>query len=88
MCLKEAVTNIVKHSEATRCHVTIEQSRDEVTILVADNGKGQLQLSDFKKGHGLIGMKERLEFLNGSLRIDTNGGTTLTMKVPNVIKPV
>lgn len=88
MCLKEAVTNIVKHSEATRCHVTIEQSRDEVTILVADNGKGQLQLSDFKKGHGLVGMKERLEFLNGSLHIDTNDGTTLMMKVPNVIKPV
>lgn len=87
MCLKEAVTNIVKHSEATTCHVVIEQTRDEVRIRVRDNGGLERPL-DFKKGHGLAGMKERLEFVNGSLHIETTSGTTLTMSVPNVIKPI
>lgn len=88
MCLKEAVTNVVKHSQATKCNVTIEQTRDEVKIYVHDNGVGHLRSIDFKKGHGLAGMKERLEFINGSLHIDTTSGTMLAMKVPNVIKPI
>lgn len=85
MCLKEAVTNVVKHSQATKCKVTIEQLEDEVRITVCDNGVGSV---DFKKGHGLIGIKERLEFMNGQLHVKSNRGTTLLMRVPNVIKPV
>lgn len=86
MCLKEAVTNVVKHSGATRCHISIEQSWNEIVIIVRDNGKGQVAEADFSKGHGLIGMKERLEFVNGSLEIITQEGTTLIIKVPNDVK--
>ncbi|MFA8438640.1 sensor histidine kinase [Pueribacillus sp. YX66] len=88
MCLKEAVTNVVKHSQATKCNVSIEQTRDEVKIHVYDNGIGHLHPIDLKKGHGLAGMKERLEFINGSLHIDPTLGMSLVMKVPNVIKPI
>lgn len=86
MCLKEAVTNIVKHSQATTCTVLIEQLFDEVLVKVQDNGIGIPDKSDFSQGHGLLGMKERLEFVNGSLDIQSANGTTLTMRVPNVVK--
>ena len=38
------------------------------------------------KGHGLMGMQERLEFINGNLVLDTNNGTTLIIRVPNDVK--
>ncbi len=86
MCLKEAVTNIVKHSKAEKCKIVIEQLDDEVLIKVNDDGIGSKGEVGFKIGHGLQGMRERLEFVNGSLAIDLKSGTTLTMRVPNVIK--
>lgn len=86
MCLKEAVTNVVKHSGATTCRIDVHQQWKEVIITVTDDGcfKGTEQY--FSKGHGLLGMKERLEFANGSLQIDTENGTQLTMKMPNESK--
>lgn len=86
MCLKEAVTNVVKHSQASACNVLIKQSPSEVFIQVQDNGVGSTENLDFAQGHGISGMKERLEFVNGSLTINTTDGTTLTIQVPNVIQ--
>ena len=40
MCLKEAVTNVVKHSQATTCHISINQAYNEIIITVSDNGIG------------------------------------------------
>ncbi|CAH0344754.1 sensor histidine kinase [Bacillus sp. CECT 9360] len=86
MCLKEAVTNVVKHSGASICHITIGQSWNEIVITVRDNGVGSVTENDFTKGNGLIGMRERLEFVNGSLGIIAREGTTLLIKVPNDVK--
>ena len=87
MCLKEAVTNVVKHSKATTCQISINQAYDEIIITVSDNGIGNSirnVLSD--KGNGLIGMKERLEFVNGTSKIQSEQGVTVMIQVPNVIK--
>lgn len=86
MCLKEAVTNVVKHSGASSCSVSIEQSVNETVLIVRDDGVGRVTEDDFAKGSGLLGMKERLEFVNGSVEVVSQGGTTLIIKVPNVIK--
>ncbi|WP_164667298.1 sensor histidine kinase [Virgibacillus doumboii] len=86
MCLKEAVTNIVKHSQATSCTVSIEQSPNELRMEVKDNGTGMEERIDFYKENGLQGMKERLEFVNGSLEIKSSNGTLLTIRVPNVVQ--
>jgi two-component system sensor histidine kinase DesK len=86
MSLKEAVTNIVKHSGATSCSISIKQSTKETLIKVHDNGIGLNQETEWSKGHGLRGIKERLEFVNGSLDIHSKNGTTLYIRVPNVIK--
>ncbi|CAN7329138.1 sensor histidine kinase [Peribacillus frigoritolerans] len=86
MCLKEAVTNIVKHSGADCCNIVIEELQTGVTITVQDNGVGLSHRSEYIKGNGLQGMKERLEFVNGSLDIKSTDGTTLYIRVPNAIK--
>jgi len=85
MCLKEAVTNVVKHSKASACTVSIRQSNKEVVVEVYDNGIGIAERHDFE-GNGLDGMKERLEFVNGSLEIVNLEGTTLIIRVPHVIQ--
>ncbi|MFD1019770.1 sensor histidine kinase [Thalassobacillus hwangdonensis] len=80
MCLKEAINNVVKHSKATKCEIGIGESSDEVRIKVEDNGVG---ISNSYQGNGLQGMRERLEFVNGSLEINSSStGTTLHIRVP------
>lgn len=85
MCLKEAVTNVVKHSRATQCEVTIKQTNTEVIMKVQDNGSGIMKETNIMNSHGLQGMKERLEFVNGSLEIQTGAGTTVIAKIPNIV---
>lgn len=85
MCLKEAVTNIVKHSKATHCFIKIKEAKKDVSIIVKDNGIGLSNENVIYGKHGLSGIKERLEFLNGSLTINSTAGTTLIIRVPNII---
>lgn len=87
MCLKEAVTNVVKHSSATSCSISIEPSRTDLIVQVKDNGIGMIEETVCTKGNGLRGMKERLEFVNGSMEIvSSENGTTIVIRVPNVFK--
>ncbi|UQZ36398.1 sensor histidine kinase [Paenibacillus sp. PK3_47] len=86
MCIKEAVTNVVKHSGATQCLIQIEPSRTDLYIKVTDNGKGIEGSNMDYKGHGLQGMRERLEFVNGGMDIVRDGGTMIIIRVPTVIR--
>jgi two-component system, NarL family, sensor histidine kinase DesK len=88
MCLKEAVTNVVKHSGATTCEITVEEHDNELTIKVKDDGIGVQKDQDLSKGSGLRGMEERLDFVNGTLEIISDHGTSLIMRVPKVIKQI
>ena len=88
MCLKEAVNNVVKHSEAKTCFISIEQTWKETVLTIRDDGVFKGQTGILAEGHGLIGMKERLEFINGSLELLTKDGTTLMIRVPNDVKPL
>ncbi|AKO94630.1 sensor histidine kinase [Priestia filamentosa] len=86
MCLKEAVTNVVKHSGASLCIIETWKTIDESGITIRDNGKGFDTHKRAVKGHGLIGMEERLEFVNGQLEMDMESGATIRIKVPNIVK--
>ncbi|GKV68496.1 sensor histidine kinase DesK [Sporosarcina sp. NCCP-2716] len=90
MCLKEAVTNVVKHSFAKRCGITFHPAGDSYAISVIDDGIGFLEGRAALPGNGLEGMRERLEFVNGALRITPapGGGTELTFSVPSVLKHI
>ncbi|EPY11605.1 MULTISPECIES: sensor histidine kinase [Paenibacillus] len=85
MCLKEAVTNIVKHSNATSCSIQFESSQAELMVKVQDNGVG-MDTSLQSTGNGLLGMKERLEFINASMDIVCDQGTAIIIQVPIVTK--
>jgi two-component system, NarL family, sensor histidine kinase DesK len=87
MCLKEAVNNVVKHSGATSCSISIVQSWKEMVMTIHDNGVFKSEDDKETRGSGLLGMKERLEFINGSLELLTKEGTTLVIRVPNDVKP-
>lgn len=85
MCLKEAVTNVVKHSKATDCFITIKKTKKDVLLKVKDNGIGLTTKNKYFEEHGLRGIRERLEFLNGNLMIKSTNGTELIIRVPNII---
>lgn len=85
MCLKEAVTNIVKHSQASLCHISFVQNLREVHLVVQDNGVGLNDEQLQRAGNGLKGMRERLEFINGTVKLEGDGGTTLSISVPVTI---
>lgn len=88
MCLKEAVTNVVKHSQGTSCRITFEQMPNEFVVIVEDNGIGMVHGGETQTGSGLRGMRERLEFVNGSLQVEGCKGTKLTIRVPVVLKHI
>ncbi|MFK7693832.1 sensor histidine kinase [Paenibacillus sp. HJGM_3] len=89
MCLREAVTNVVKHSGATACTIRIEASPSELVIQVKDNGVGMTDAGMAQpdlggKCNGLRGMRERLEFVNGVMEIVTRNGSLVNFRVPIV----
>lgn len=86
MCLKEAVTNVVKHSEAMNCYVSIVHLPNEWQLEVRDNGVGIKKGISSYKENGIQGMRERLEFVNGDVEIISNEGTTIVVRIPDVIK--
>ena len=61
----------------------IQQFDKETIVLISDNGTFQQKKQQELPGYGLIGIKERLEFINGELQLNTTGGTHLTMKIPS-----
>ncbi|CDQ38146.1 MULTISPECIES: sensor histidine kinase [Virgibacillus] len=86
MCLREAVTNVVKHSYATECFISIQQTASDWVMEVKDNGIGNSNLLQQNEGNGLRGIKERLEFVNGRMKITGSEGTQITIRIPTVIK--
>jgi signal transduction histidine kinase len=86
--VQEALTNVIKHSQATRAVVHLKRLRDALVCSVSDNGqgfdsKGRSALAH-SAGLGLVGMRERAASLGGTLSIDSSpgAGTTLTIVVP------
>lgn len=85
MCLKEAVTNVVKHSQAKICRVSFYQSDDEFVLTIQDDGVGISEAQRFSTGNGLKGMRERIEFLNGTIEMYHEKGTMIQIHVPVAI---
>jgi signal transduction histidine kinase len=81
--VQEAITNAVKHAAAGRIDVSVVEHDENVEIRVSDDGAG-FDPDDTDVGFGLIGMRERVALLNGSLAIDSEhgAGTTVRAVVP------
>jgi signal transduction histidine kinase len=78
---QEALTNVVRHAEATRAVVAVERLDDELLLTIDDDGGG---LRGAPEGSGLLGMRERAALLGGSVEIGPSprGGTRVTARLP------
>jgi PAS domain S-box-containing protein len=82
--VQEALNNIIKHAEASEARIALKRSGDQLTITVADNGKGILMTRNGdRSGFGLVGIAERARMLGGSCAVDSTPGlgTTITLAV-------
>jgi PAS domain S-box-containing protein len=87
--VQEALTNIARHSEATRASVIVERRDDSVVAIIEDNGRGFDTTTPPRTGVrtalGLRGIIERATILGGMAEIESSpngGGTTLYVRIP------
>jgi len=87
LALREATTNVLRHSQASSCRVRLENLSDRVRLTVNDNGKGAPgKDSQTRGGMGLTGMQERVTAIGGDFNVDSRGGTSITITLP-VLQP-
>jgi signal transduction histidine kinase len=86
---QEALTNVKKHSEASKASVKLEYGVDKITMTIADNGKGfelPKRIGDLANAGmlGLAGMDERARLLGGIVWVQSKlgAGTTVTVELP------
>jgi two-component system CheB/CheR fusion protein len=83
---QEALNNVFKHAEAKNVSVLLEKRKNEIALIIEDDGKGfnPADKANRTKGIGLVGMNERAKICGGSLVIESKKGkgTTVFARVP------
>lgn len=82
--VQEALTNIVKHAGAEHVSIVVVRSNGRVVATIADDGRGFAQTEVRASALGLIGMRERLALVGGTLTLESGPGrgTTVSAKAP------
>jgi two-component system, NarL family, sensor histidine kinase DevS len=78
--VQEALTNAVKHGEATHVHVRVSDRDGTVDVTVRDDGKG-FNPQETSTGFGLLGIRERLALVRGTLKIESAPGIGTTLHI-------
>jgi signal transduction histidine kinase len=80
--LQEALTNVMKHAPGSRATVVVDYGASELTVAVTDDGPGRGRPG--ASGHGLVGMRERVELAGGELRAGPmpRGGFRVEARLP------
>jgi len=76
--VREAATNVLRHSGCRRCRIAVESAGGAVHLEVTDNGSGPER---FERGSGLSGLAERVSFLGGRLEAGRTGGGGFRVQV-------
>lgn len=89
--VQESLTNCARHAEAGKVRITVHGSKDRVSLMIQDDGKGFDAQHSMGRGLGLIGMRERVTKLGGILEISSknsanNKGTILTVELPTAME--
>ncbi|MGE7439301.1 sensor histidine kinase [Kitasatospora sp. NPDC001175] len=81
---QEALTNVIKHADATRVRTVLTYGEDSVGIEVVDDGRGAGADAASSPGHGLVGMRERVAVYGGELETGPlpDGGFRVTARIP------
>lgn len=80
---QELLNNIIKHSEATEVSVQLIKAKNNLVLIVEDNGKG-FNSSDDQEGIGLLNIQSRMETVHGEVNFGPSpgSGTVATIRVP------
>lgn len=78
LALREAVTNVVRHAQASTCRLKFQAEDGRRSLLIEDDGSHAIQ----REGNGLRGMRERVESLGGTLLLERDHGTRLVIELP------
>jgi signal transduction histidine kinase len=78
---QEGLTNVRKHAQATRVEVALCYDNDKVGLSICDDGQG---MSETSNGFGLLGLRERVQLVGGTIDISTapNQGCQLGVEIP------
>jgi len=82
LCLREAVTNVLRHANASRVEVDLHDAGETLHLQISDDGRGGMDDSA-AAGNGLRGMRERLTAIGAALAIESprGGGSRLSIRV-------
>ncbi|MBS1934579.1 MAG: ATP-binding protein, partial [Bacteroidetes bacterium] len=81
LAVKEALNNVLKHSQAKLVMINIDTNNGVLTIQIVDDGVG-IDLDNLRKfGNGMNNMKKRIESIDGEFNIENKNGTTLTFRL-------
>jgi len=82
--VQEALTNCVRHADATWASVQLRASGDGIDLAVEDDGKGMDSGRERGGGHGLAGIRERVDLLGGSFAFSSGpeGGVRILIHLP------
>ncbi|MGC2694157.1 MAG: sensor histidine kinase [Candidatus Angelobacter sp.] len=78
LALREAVTNVIRHSQARSCDLRLRSIEGGCEMEIKDDGCGRMS----PEGTGLTGMRHRVEALGGTLQRETSAGTRLVITLP------
>jgi signal transduction histidine kinase len=74
LAFKEALTNVVRHSGATEVRLNIEVERGQISLTIADNGRGWTEAGQTEGMDGVANMRTRLEKLGGRFEVNSTSG--------------
>ncbi len=84
---REALTNVVKHSQATKVTVRFRVDKGNLSLSVQDNGRGLDRTAALDRGRGLTNMKTRAVEIGGAVTVSTDAGTCVCVTVPLAMRP-
>jgi two-component system sensor histidine kinase UhpB len=83
--VQESLTNVVRHAQASRCVIALAAGNDELSLTVADDGRGTMEADLATPGRfGVRGMRERIESLGGTVSFAPShlGGLAVQVRLP------
>ena len=77
MCIRDS-NNVIKHANASKICCEVRQEKNELYLIIQDNGKGLNDTEDIK----LESIENRVQFLNGKLEIKDKSGMYIRIIIP------
>ena len=82
--VQEALTNVFRHAEASRVSIVLQRTEEFISAVIEDNGRGFDAESATSYRLGILGMRERISLVGGTLTVESRSllGTTVYARIP------